>query len=127
MSQQIYKAHVNEFTGEVQTVKEHSENTARLCRDFAVPELKDLMYAMGMLHDCGKYQPSFQERISGKNIKVEHSTCGAIEAGEHYQGAAGLIMQYCISGHHSGLLNAGQEKKEDLLKYLLTHFIQKAI
>ena len=78
----IYKAHINEKTGAVQTVKEHCENTGRLCRDFAVPELKEIAEAMGLLHDIGKYQPSFQRRINQENIRVEHSTCGAIAAEE---------------------------------------------
>ncbi len=71
----LYKAHINEETGMVQTVKEHSENTARLCAQFAVPQLKDLMYVLGLLHDIGKYQPSFQKRIDKANIRVEHSIC----------------------------------------------------
>jgi len=103
----IYKAHINEFTKAIQTVKEHSENTAELCRDFAVPPLKDLAYAMGLLHDVGKFQESFQKRIDGADIRVEHSTCGAIVANEKYKGIAGLMMAYCIAGHHSGLPNAG--------------------
>lgn len=103
----IYKAHVNEFTGVIQTVKEHSENTAELCREFAIPPLKDVMYSMGLLHDIGKFQKAFQDRIDGANIRVEHSACGAIVANEKYGGSAGLLMAYCIAGHHSGLPNAG--------------------
>ena len=52
----IYKAHINEKTGAVQTVKEHSENVAVLCRQFAVPVLKKVMYNVGLLHDIGKFQ-----------------------------------------------------------------------
>lgn len=114
MSQQIYKAHVNEFTGDIQTVKEHSENTASLCREFSALELKELMYAIGMCHDIGKFSKDFQERINGANIKVEHSTCGAIVAKERYDMPASLIMQYCIAGHHSGLVNAGNFTDEPL-------------
>ena len=77
MSMNKYIAHRNETSGAVQTVKEHCENTAALCRDYAVPELKDFMYAVGMLHDVGKFQESFVKRINGANIKVEHSACGA--------------------------------------------------
>ena len=77
---QTYIAHINEKTKAIQTVKEHSENTARLCRDFAIPPLKDFMYRMGLYHDIGKLQPSFQKKISGANIRVEHSACGAIAA-----------------------------------------------
>ncbi len=40
----VYKAHINEATKQIQTVKEHSENTAGWCRKFAIPVLKDFMY-----------------------------------------------------------------------------------
>lgn len=102
-----YTAHINEVSKEKQTVKQHSENTASLCRDFSITELKDIVYAMGLLHDIGKYQDSFQLRIQGKNIKVEHSTCGAIVAKENYNNALALMMEYCIAGHHSGIPDAG--------------------
>lgn len=99
----IYKAHINKNTDEIQTVKEHSENTANHCKQFSIPALKDFLYVTGLLHDIGKYQDSFQQRIDGKNISVEHSTCGAIVADEIYSGAVGLMMKYCIAGHHSGI------------------------
>ena len=103
----VYKAHINEITGAIQTVKEHSENTADLCRQFAVPVLKDFMYITGLLHDIGKFQEDFQCRMDGKNIKVEHSTCGALAAREFYPDAIGLMMEYCIAGHHSGIPDGG--------------------
>lgn len=102
-----YKAHINEKTGEVQTVKEHSENTADLCRQYAIPVLKDFMYVMGLLHDCGKYQEDFQKRIDGANIRVEHSICGALVAKERYPEPIALMMEYCIAGHHSGIPDGG--------------------
>ena len=114
----IYKAHINEKTGAVQTVKEHCENTGRLCRDFAVPELKEIAEAMGLLHDIGKYQPSFQRRINQENIRVEHSTCGAIAAEELYPSPVDLMMEYCIAGHHSGLPDAGRKRDDPSLPTL---------
>ena len=102
-----YIAHINEETKEIQTVKEHSESTAALCREFAIPALKDVLYVMGLLHDIGKLQPGFQRRIRGANIKVEHSTCGALAAKKRYPSAVGLMMEYCIAGHHSGLPDSG--------------------
>lgn len=101
-----YKAHIND-KGEVQTVKEHSENTADLCRQFAIPVLKDVMYIIGILHDVGKFQMDFQRRIDGGNNRVEHSTCGALAAKEMYPDAIGLLMEYCIAGHHSGIPDGG--------------------
>ena len=103
----MYKAHINEKTKEIQTVKEHSENTANLCKQFSIPELEDFMYVLGLLHDVGKYQKSFQCRINGDNIRVEHSMCGAIVAKESFPDPTALMMEYCIVGHHSGIPDGG--------------------
>ena len=103
----MYIAHINEYTKQIQTIKEHSENVAMLCRKFAVPELKDLMYIIGILHDIGKYQSSFQKRIQGDNVRVEHSICGAIVAHNRYLNSIALIIEHCIAGHHSGLADTG--------------------
>ena len=77
-----YSAHINENSKLKQTIKEYCENTAKLCSEYAVPEMKDFMYVIGLLHDIGKYQYSFAKRLNGENIRVEHSTCGAIAAME---------------------------------------------
>ena len=106
----MYIAHINDSTNEIQTVKAHSENTAGLGREFAIPELKTAVYIMGLLHDVGKYQPSFVRRINGAAIRVEHSTCGALVAKERYCLPLSYIMQYCISGHHTGLPDGGGAK-----------------
>lgn len=103
-----YIAHKNELTGSIQTVKTHCKNTAELCQKFSVPELRDFMFVIGLLHDVGKYQESFVKRISGDNIKVEHSTCGALAANDNYKtGPMSLMMEYCIAGHHSGIPDGG--------------------
>lgn len=103
-----YIAHRNDITGLEQTVKEHSENTAELCWIFSIPELKDFMFVIGLLHDVGKFQKSFVKRINGVNIRVEHSTCGALAARENYTiGPMVLMMEYCIAGHHSGIPDGG--------------------
>lgn len=107
ISLEEYIAHINEYSGQVQSVKEHSENTARLCREFSVPELENFMYALGLQHDIGKYQQSFQKRIRGANVRVEHSGCGALAAKEQYPVPMGLMMAYCIAGHHSGIPDGG--------------------
>lgn len=105
---QEYIAHINEITGEVQSVKEHSENTAKLCEEYSIEEMKDFMRALGLLHDVGKYQSSFVKRINGANIRVEHSICGALAAEEIYPTyPMRLMMQYCIAGHHTGIPDGG--------------------
>jgi len=108
-----YVAHINDDTGKIQTVKEHSENTAKLGQEYTVPALKEVVYAAGMLHDCGKFQDSFQKRIRGKEIKVEHSACGAIVARKMYPGPVGMMIGYCVAGHHSGLPDGGYKNDTD--------------
>ena len=110
-------AHINSLTNEVQTIKDHSLCTAEMAKNFSVAELKPLVYSLSLLHDIGKYQPSFQERINGKNIRAEHSTCGAIEAKKLFgKGVSSMIAQYCIAGHHSGIPNGGNfaDTKDDV-------------
>lgn len=102
-----YIAHINEYTDAIQTVQQHSFQTAVLCREYAIPAFKDFLYVIGLLHDIGKYMDEFQKRIRGAQIRVEHSMCGAIAAGELFTNVMGLMMQFCITGHHSGLPDAG--------------------
>lgn len=103
-----YIAHRNEKNGLIQTVEEHCKNTANLCKEYAIPELKDFGYVVGLLHDIGKYQESFGKRINGDKVKVEHSTCGALAAKENYSvSPMVLMMEYCIAGHHSGIPDGG--------------------
>lgn len=103
----VYKAHVNDETGAVQTVCEHCLQTASLAEEYAVSSLKDITYVMGLLHDIGKYQGSFQKKIDGAVLSVEHSVCGAIEAKSKYKSAVLSIIQYCVAGHHSGIPDGG--------------------
>lgn len=112
-------AHKKESDGEVQTILEHSLAVAELAGSFSIPSLRQLVYSISLLHDIGKYQPAFQERISGKNIRVEHSSCGAIEAKNLFAGSSSLIAQYCIAGHHSGIPNGGTsaDTKDDPTLY----------
>lgn len=104
-----YIAHTSE-NGEIQTVKEHGENVAVLCEKFSVQELASICKEIGKAHDFGKYQESFQKRIRGESIKVEHSICGAKVAFEKYGNSPlGLLMALCIAGHHTGLTDCGTQ------------------
>ena len=104
-------AHINETTQKMQTVKEHSEATAKIASDFSIAPLKDFIFNIGLLHDIGKYQKSFQDKIiNGKKIRVEHSACGAIEftqISEMVFDIFNLMAQFCIVGHHTGLPDGG--------------------
>lgn len=108
MNDETYIAHIR-ADGTVQTVKEHSENTARLAREMSIDELKDICYQIGLLHDAGKYQPSFQKRIKtqDRSLRVEHSVCGAKICEKKYEKSLALIMSLCIAGHHSGIPDCG--------------------
>lgn len=90
----MYIAHINENDGSIQSVSDHCLTTARLAEQYSVEQLKRVVFAMGVLHDIGKYQSSFQKKITlNKNIRVEHSTCGAIAAKEKYSYPLSLIMR----------------------------------
>ena len=101
-------AHKRIDTGETQSIQLHSEQTAALAAGFAIDELKELVCACGILHDVGKYQPSFQRRIQGEPIQAPHALCGAIAAKAHYpNGPARRMMEYIVAGHHAGLPDYG--------------------
>ena len=102
-----YIAHKGDH-GEEQTLREHCEAVAKLSREGAIAELKDLCELIGLLHDVGKYQKSFQKRIRGANITVEHSICGAKEISKRFGNSPmALLAELCIAGHHSGIPDCG--------------------
>ena len=104
-------AHTKPDSDGVQSIKDHSGNVAGLAQKFSVELLKNTIYNIGLLHDIGKYQDSFQRKITcSNNLRVDHSTCGAIEA-EKLFGKSPLttLIQYCVAGHHSGIPDGGTQ------------------
>lgn len=101
-----YAAHISE-NGDIQTIKTHLFETAKLAKLFAESfNNPESGYICGLLHDIGKYSKEFQKRIhGGKNI-VDHSTAGAIEVHKNYQ-TIGTLLAYCLAGHHAGLPDGG--------------------
>jgi CRISPR-associated endonuclease/helicase Cas3 len=90
----------------------HLENTARLASRFAQnARLSELAYLAGLFHDLGKYSFEFQNRLEGSSHRVDHSTAGAKELlrlfKETPQEPLAALLAYCISGHHTGLLDYG--------------------
>lgn len=88
----------------------HLRETAHLAAAFAAPfGLERLAFATALFHDLGKYDPRFQERLTGKNIRVDHSTAGAVVLRDLTKGLDrdGRLMAevaaYAILGHHAGL------------------------
>ena len=99
-----YIAHTAPEKGAEQPLIEHLINTAEAAREFAAPfGAEAAAYRCGLLHDIGKYSLAFQKRIRGANIRVDHSTAGAVEAFALRDGAAAL----CIAGHHGGIPDLG--------------------
>lgn len=121
-------AHRNEC-GSIQSIAEHNQNVAMLCSDFSVEELKELCYLIGQMHDIGKYCNSFQKRIRGENIRVDHSTAGAVEISDtEYGPFVSFIAQLCIAGHHTGIPNAGLKSdanRDDISSSLYSRIARK--
>lgn len=90
-----------------QTMEQHlrgvAEKMASFTEQFATEEVA---HTIALLHDAGKYQKSFQKRLEGSPIRVEHSICGAQIWKDLGLPDAGA---YCVSGHHSGIPNIGTE------------------
>ena len=100
-----YLAHLNE-NGKEQMLFEHLKNTAVLSGNFADSfGAYEWGYCCGILLDIGKYSIKFQERLHGKEEKVDHSTAGAKVCWE--QKGAYQFLSYCIAGHHAGLPDTG--------------------
>ncbi len=57
----------------------------------------------GLDHDAGKALPDFQQRLAGTlRRRVDHKGPGARWLREN-GGAPGLLLAYCVAGHHGGL------------------------
>jgi len=97
-----------------QLLSNHLQNVARYAKqlgsDAGVSQFASIA---GFFHDLGKYSDAFQKRIRGSRIRVDHATAGAKEIINLFknkpQQPLALIIAYCISGHHSGLLDYGDE------------------
>ena len=106
----IYYAHTRK-DGKRQTVKEHLEGVSKLAEGFSVDFLKPLAKKASYDHDPGKYALKYQWRLDDDNIKFSHAACGALE----YKKFADKndyfapLMEYCIAGHHTGLMDGGTD------------------
>lgn len=103
----VYYAHVSEDKTRSQTVAEHLRGTARRAGEFAGAfGCSEWGQGCGVLHDIGKYTRAFQARLDGGAI-TDHATAGAQEMFRQKNPIAAYCGAYCISGHHSGLLDGG--------------------
>lgn len=103
-----YYAHTRE-DGERQTVKAHLTGVSEKAEKFSVDFLKPLAKKASLYHDIGKYALNFQKRLDDDKVKFSHAACGALE----YKILADKndcfapLMEYCIAGHHTGLMDGG--------------------
>lgn len=90
-----------------QLLPDHLSAVAAMAADFARPfGLEKTAYAMGLFHDLGKYDPAFQRRLEGADIRVDHSTAGAAVLKGLVKGPDAVMTElaaYGILGHHAGL------------------------
>lgn len=101
-------AHINE-SGEVQSIQNHLQGTAKKASGFADRfECGEFASMCGWLHDIGKYSDEFQRRIRDPEHvkKVDHSTAGAKEAVKINNFPVAMI----VAAHHAGLLDGGRQR-----------------
>lgn len=130
-----YIAHITENGNEIQTVSKHCANVAILSSIFGGNiSISAIGYLAGLLHDTGKYAPSFQKYISGESNfrrgEIDHAFCGARyicefadQKGENnsYYNVSRLIARVIVSHHgiHDWLTPTGNDylqqriRKED--------------
>lgn len=103
-----YYAHTRK-DGKRQTVKEHLTGVSEKAEKFSVDLLKPLAKKAGLYHDIGKYAPNFQRRLDDDKVKFSHAACGALEYKKlsDKDDVFAPLMEYCIAGHHTGLMDGG--------------------
>lgn len=85
-----YLAHRREDTGEEQLLIDHLRGTAELAGEFGkYIHAEEQAYRCGLMHDGGKYSMEFAAHLHGAQMRVDHSTAGALEAGKRRDIAAG--------------------------------------
>ena len=100
-----YYAHMD--GDRTQTVKAHLEAVSQRCGEFADAFGAGKQGAwIGLAHDIGKCSAAFQKRLQG-GAKVDHATAGAVECLKADSSA--LWAAECVAGHHSGLLDLGNQ------------------
>lgn len=136
----VFAAHIREVDLAVQTVGEHSTETAQLAKEFGRKiQLENMAELSGFLHDMGKWTSEFSEYLHkvviGKerlSPYIDHSTAGARYLYENYyfhnvgkqpgieQWAQNLVVEIVgmvILSHHSGLQDfIGEDGKSDFIR-----------
>lgn len=112
---QSYAAHIDRKNGRKQSLAEHVQNVALLCKRFAEPlNLAKTAQLIAILHDMGKGTPQFQAYLADDYNKRTHphAPAGAIFAYERWfisddakRVHAAQVVALCIYGHHTGLMD----------------------
>ena len=105
----MFIAHTRETDDAEQPLIDHLLETAKRAKGHAAPwggsESAELC---GLAHDIGKYSNAFQTRIRGGTNRVDHATAGGqFLYNEYGKSTLGILMAYCVMGHHGGIPNGG--------------------
>ncbi|MHB8202868.1 MAG: CRISPR-associated helicase Cas3', partial [Desulfomonilaceae bacterium] len=110
-----YLAHSANDLGEVDLLRDHLTNVAKLAAEYArFLGFEDEAALAGILHDIGKYGYLFRRRLEGKAKRIDHWSAGAYLALTKYK-LNGVAAALAIDGHHTGL----QEASKDYLRGLM--------
>ena len=106
-----YLAHRDAESGREQLLIEHLHGVSDKAGAFAAEFGEEASGRMvGLYHDIGKYSQEFQAYLrQGGGRKFDHSTAGALELMKK-KSPLSMPAAFCVAGHHSGLLNGGNEK-----------------
>lgn len=102
-----------------QTLEAHSEQVARLCRDFASAfGSAEAGALIGRVHDLGKRDPRFQAYLRGEGSGCPHAYAGAKWLDKSIPGGVGRLLAYTVAGHHTGLPNGMDDSPSSLSAHL---------
>jgi len=93
----------------------HEERTYEFCSEFLRridPALESWGDLLARWHDVGKYHPTFQKKLAGERMQIDHAVVGAALAMQQAK-RAGQAPAFAIAGHHTGLANARGNSPED--------------
>lgn len=103
MSADSYFAHSARSRAAWEPLARHLADVAERAAAFGAPfGAADEARLTGLLHDLGKYSPTFTLRLENKAHGLDHWSAGAWVALTRY-GQAGMAAALAIQGHHVGL------------------------